>query len=272
MRCRLICALHLDVDDAAPARGPGARPWPPWWTDLARSNSLSQVASTDLHRLLLLTSATRPSAPPTMVGKVEPAPPVPAPPLQAVMPLVLAAICGCLASWAGLEDLLAGLVPVAAAETANSGRTADSGQRASTAALCLVYYVAAFLGSRVVRARSVHRVHLPYMYPPPDRGSVAEVKDPAGFMAVVRGHENMLEALPFHTAAHLLLQLSPVGSPLHRPFTAAFGTCAFAVGRAWYAVGYSSEHLGPNGRLGGLLLSMLGTSTLWGELLRSVLV
>ena len=208
-----------------------------------------------------------------MVGKVEPAPPVPAPALQAVMPLVLAVICAYLTSWTGLEDLLAGLVPVAAAENAHSGRTADSGQRASTAALCLVYYVAAFLGSRVVRARSEHGVPLPYMYPPSDRSSArAEVKDPVGFMAVVRGHENMLEALPLHTVAHLLLQLSPVGSPLHRPFTAAFGTCAFAAGRAWYAVGYSSEHLGPNGRLGGLLLSMLGTSTLWGELIRSVLV
>jgi hypothetical protein len=205
-----------------------------------------------------------------MVGKVEPAPPVPAPALQAVMPLVLAMVCGYLASWAGLEDLLAGMVPAAAAENAHSGRTLDSGQRASTAALCLVYYVAAFLSSRVVRARSEHRVPLPYMYPPPDRSSAAEVKDPVGFMAVVRGHENMLEALPLHTGAHLLLQLSPVGSPLHRPFTAAFGTYIFAAGRAWYAVGYSSEHLGPNGRLGGLLLSMLGTSTLWGELIRSV--
>ena len=110
------------------------------------------------------------------------------------------------------------------------------------------------------------------MYPPHGNSSAAEVKDPAGFMAVVRGHENMLEALPLHTVAHLLLQLSPAGSPLHLPFTAAFGTCAFAAGRAWYAVGYSSDDLGPNGRLGGLFLSMLGTSTLWGQLIQSVIV
>ena len=145
-----------------------------------------------------------------------------------------------------------------------------AGIQAAIASLCLIYYMSAFLGSRVVSARGKHGVPLPFMYPPHNNVLAGKVKDPAGFMAVVRGHENMLEALPLHTVAHLVLQTSPEGSLLHRPFTAALGSFLFAIGRAWYAVGYSSEEMGPNGRLGGLFVAMLGTSLLWGELMRAL--
>ena len=119
-------------------------------------------------------------ASPGMASRVEAAPPILPPPLQGLIPLVLAALCGAVANYLQLEDRLAAIV--------GCDQPGDDGpwnferkQRVATAALILLVYVNHVLGARVLVARRAHGVPHPFMYP-----HDANVKDPAAYMAVVR--------------------------------------------------------------------------------------
>ena len=134
-------------------------------------------------------------------------------------------------------------------------------QRLAIFSLAIVFLVQSFVSSRVSVARRKHGVPMPFMYPHSN-----SVKDPAGYMAIVRGHENFIEELPMHLALHVLLQVLPPGQG-GCPLIAVCGSMLFAVGRILFADGYVAP-IGPDGRLLGSIISRFGTFLQLGVLLR----
>ncbi|RKP07918.1 hypothetical protein THASP1DRAFT_24009 [Thamnocephalis sphaerospora] len=129
---------------------------------------------------------------------------------------------------------------------------ANFGYVALVASSGIVLYTA--LGFAVVAARKKYNV--PY----PDMGSgiyasKLDEKDWVAFNSVMRSHLNLSEQLP----GYLILLLL---SGLHYPRAAAIAGATYTLGRFVYARGYRSQ--GPQGRMGGAMLSMASMVTLLG--------
>ena len=194
-----------------------------------------------------------------MPSKTADAPEMPPSFAGALVPMILTGLFAWLAHFFGLRDFVESLMG-----DPDADGTEGRAQMIACASLGLLFFVDATLSVRVVNARRKHNVKLPFMYPSPYNGE--EVKDPIGYMKVVRAHENFLEGLPWLLTGHLILQLSPVGSPLHSPALAALGTSLSAIGRVIYAYGYASEE-NPDKRLLGLLLYRIGLGLVFGVVL-----